>query len=179
MIYLQLFITFFKIGLFSFGGGYAMLSLIKQEVVTNHQWISNTEFTDIVAVSQVTPGPVAINSATYIGYTTTGNILGSVASTIGVIMPSVFIMGLFILFLAKFRKAKFIDRGLKGIRYIIIGLILGAALALLNRESFIDIYSILLFLGALIATLKFKIGPIPITIASGVIGVILYSGLIF
>ena len=69
MLYLELFLTFFQIGLFGFGGGYAMLSMIQGEVVTNHQWISSSEFTDIVAISQMTPGPIGINSATYVGYT--------------------------------------------------------------------------------------------------------------
>lgn len=77
MIYLKLFITFFKIGLFSFGGGYAMLPLIQTEVVDVNSWISISEFTDIVAISQVTPGPIAVNSATYIGYTVTNSVIGS------------------------------------------------------------------------------------------------------
>ncbi|MGL4493898.1 MAG: chromate transporter, partial [Tannerellaceae bacterium] len=73
MIYLQLFLTYLKIGIFSFGGGYAMLPLIQQEVIYNHQWITEQQFTDIVAISQMTPGPIGINSATYIGYQVTGN----------------------------------------------------------------------------------------------------------
>ena len=91
---LELFYTFFKIGLFGFGGGYAMLSLIQYEVVEAHQWLSAGEFTDIVAISQVTPGPIAINSATYIGYQATGGtVLGSFIATFAVCLPSIIIMG--------------------------------------------------------------------------------------
>ena len=88
MIYLHLFFTFFVIGMFTFGGGYAMLSLIQNEVVVNNAWITAQEFTDIVAISQMTPGPIGINSATYIGYTVTGNIFGSMVATFAVTLPS-------------------------------------------------------------------------------------------
>lgn len=174
MIYLNLFLTFFKIGLFSFGGGYAMLSLIQREVVVNNGWITNSEFTDIIAVSQITPGPIAINSATYIGYTATNSILGSIFTTLGVVMPSVIVMGIFIFFLSKFKDSLIIKRGFLGLKYVVIGLILGAALALMTKENFRDVWSYLIFTTALIASLKFKIGPIPITVVSGVVGIILY-----
>ncbi|MFA6340594.1 MAG: chromate transporter, partial [Bacteroidales bacterium] len=90
MIYLQLFLSFLKIGIFCFGGGYAMLSLIQDEVVNQHGWLTISEFADIVAVSQMTPGPIAINTATYVGYTAAGgNVLGSVMATLALILPSV------------------------------------------------------------------------------------------
>ena len=92
MIYAQLFFTFFVIGLFTFGGGYAMLSLIQNEVVVNHAWITAQEFTDMVAISQMTPGPIGINSATYVGYAVTGNIFGSLVATIAVSLPSFIII---------------------------------------------------------------------------------------
>ena len=88
MIYLQLFYTFFKIGLFGFGGGYAMLSMIQGEVVTRYGWVSSQEFTDIVAISQMTPGPIGINAATYVGFTSTGSVVGSVIATFAVVLPS-------------------------------------------------------------------------------------------
>ena len=91
-LYISLFITFFKIGLFGFGGGYAMLSLIQHDVVETHNWISVADFTDIVAISQSTPGPIAFNTATYIGYTATGSIWGSAICTIAVSLPSLIIM---------------------------------------------------------------------------------------
>lgn len=174
MIYLQLFTTFFKIGLFSFGGGYAMLSLIQREVVTNNNWITNGEFTDIIAVSQITPGPIAINSATYIGYTATGTVLGSFFSTLGVVLPSVIVMGIFILFLGKFKDSLVIKRGFAGLRFIVIGLILGAALALMTEENFKDVWSYVLFAGAMLASLRYKVGPIPITLAAGIMGLWIY-----
>lgn len=87
MIFLQLFYTFFKIGLFGFGGGYAMLSMIQGEVVTRYGWLSPQEFTDIVAISQMTPGPIGINSATYVGFTVTGSVWGSITATFAVVPP--------------------------------------------------------------------------------------------
>ena len=92
MIYLELFYTFFIIGAFTFGGGYAMLSLIQNEVVVEHEWISAQQFTEIVAISQMTPGPIGINSATYIGYSVTGNVFGSLLATTAVMLPSFIIV---------------------------------------------------------------------------------------
>ena len=100
MIFLQLFYTFFKIGLFGFGGGYAMISMIQGEVVTRHEWLSSNEFTDIIAISQMTPGPIGINSATYVGYSAVVNagyshavgILGSTIATVSVVLPSFILM---------------------------------------------------------------------------------------
>lgn len=174
MIYLSLFYTFFKIGLFSFGGGYAMLALIQKEVVENHQWITKGEFTDIIAVSQITPGPIALNSATYIGYSTTNTILGSFCATVGVIMPSVIVMSIFLIFLNKFKSSIYIERGFKGLKLVVIGLILGAGISLMTKDNFIDIWSYLIFIGAVIASFKYKIGAIPITLIAGIIGMLVY-----
>jgi chromate transporter len=88
MIYWQLLVSYIKIGLFGFGGGYAMLSLVRHEIVENHHWLTDAEFTDIVAISQMTPGPIGINSATYIGYTVTGSVWGSAVATFAVCLPS-------------------------------------------------------------------------------------------
>jgi chromate transporter len=174
MIYLQLFLSFFKIGLFNFGGGYAMLSLIQKEVVVKHSWITNAEFTDIVAISQITPGPIAINSATYIGYRASGTIFGAFFSTLGVVLPSVIVMLLLILFIKRFKNSKFVERAFQGLRYIVIGLILGAALSLMTVDTFIDYKSYILFVLALVASLFFKIGPIPLTIVAGICGFLFY-----
>ena len=92
MVYLQLLYSYLKIGFFGFGGGYAMLALIQNEVVVRHHWLTNSELTDIIAISQMTPGPIAINSATYVGYTVTGNIWGSLLATFAVSLPSLTIM---------------------------------------------------------------------------------------
>ncbi len=172
-IFLQLFLSFFKIGLFSFGGGYAMLPLIKEEVVTTNNWLSLNEFTDIIAISQVTPGPIAVNSATYIGYTATGSILGSVVSTLGVVLPSFIIMTIISIFFMRFKNNKYVDYAFLGIRPTVIGLIAAAALLLVNNTIFIDYISLLIFAGVFIASLK-KVDPILLIIIVSIIGIIIY-----
>ena len=159
MIYLQLFYTFFKIGLFGFGGGYAMLSMIQGEVVTRYGWVSSQEFTDIVAISQMTPGPIGINAATYVGFTSTGSVVGSVIATFAVV-ESIF----------------------SGLRPAVVGLLASAALVLMNVENFgsptTDTYSfvisIIIFLVAFIGTRKYKANPILMIILCGVAGFLLY-----
>lgn len=172
MILFKVFITFFKIGLFSFGGGYAMLPLIQQEVVTVNNWISAEEFIDVVAISQVTPGPIAINSATYIGYKTNG-VLGSFCATLGVSLPSIIIMLLIAKFFFSFKDNKTVKNAFKGLRPATIGLIAAAAI-LVAKDSFIDYKSLLIFGSAFIASYKFKIDPIILTILSAIAGLILY-----
>lgn len=172
MILFKVFITFFKIGLFSFGGGYAMLPLIQQEVVTVNNWISAQEFIDVVAISQVTPGPIAINSATYIGYKTNG-VLGSFCATLGVSLPSIIIMLLIAKFFFSFKDNKTVKNAFKGLRPATIGLIAAAAI-LVAKDSFIDYKSLLIFGSAFIASYKFKIDPIILTVLSAIAGLILY-----
>ena len=124
MIFLQLFYTFFKIGLFGFGGGYAMLSMIQGEVVTRHDWLSSSEFTDIVAISQMTPGPIGINSATYVGYTAVVNagyshaigILGSAIATCSVVLPSFILMIIISKFFLKYQKHPSVAAVFSGLR---------------------------------------------------------------
>ncbi|MBO5345438.1 MAG: chromate transporter, partial [Paludibacteraceae bacterium] len=136
MIYLQLFITFFKIGLFGFGGGAAMLSLIQFEVVEHYGWITVSEFTNMVAVSQVTPGPIGINCATYAGYLATGSILGSAVATISLVLPSFIIMMLLIVFMTKMKNNKIVDSVMSLLRPTVVGLIAAAALLLITEETF-------------------------------------------
>ena len=132
MIYLELFITFFKIGLFGFGGGAAMLSLIQFEVVEHYGWITVSEFTNMVAVSQITPGPIGINCATYAGYLATGNALGSAIATFALVLPSFIIMMLLITFMAKMKNNKRIESVMALLRPTVIGLIAAAALLLIT-----------------------------------------------
>lgn len=174
MVYLRLFITFFKIGLFSFGGGYAMLPLIQTEVVDINNWVSISEFTDIVAISQVTPGPIAINSATYIGYTVTNTIFGSFFATLGVTLPSVIIMLIICNFFFKFKNNKYVENAFVGLRPVVVGLVLSAMLLLINKETFIDYKSIIFFALAFFATYKYKANPILITFVAGVLGFFIY-----
>ncbi len=174
MIYLQLFHTFFIIGIFTFGGGYAMLSLIQNEVVVSHAWVTAQEFTDMVAISQMTPGPIGINSATYIGYSVTGNIFGSLIATTAVMLPSFLI----ILFICKlydhFRKSNIFALILKTLRPIVIGMIAAAAAILITKDNFIDYTSWILFAGAIFASQWLKMNPIMIIILAGAIGYFIY-----
>ncbi|WP_298614931.1 chromate transporter [uncultured Odoribacter sp.] len=174
MIYWQLWWVYLKIGIFGFGGGYAMLSLIQYEVVDKHHWLSLQEFTDVVAISQMTPGPIGINSATYIGYTVTGNVWGSIIATIAVCLPSFLLVLLISYFFAKFRNNKYVAAAFTGLRPMTVGLIAAAALLLMNHENFIDYKSILIFLTAFFLTWKYKLHPILMICLSGIAGLILY-----
>lgn len=174
MIYWHLWCVYLKIGLFGFGGGYAMLSLIQYEVVDKHHWLSLQEFTDVVAISQMTPGPIGINSATYIGYTVTGNVWGSVIATIAVCLPSFLLVLLISFFFAKFKKNKYVTAAFTGLRPMTVGLIAAAALIMMNGENFIDYKSILIFAAAFYLTWRYKVHPILMICMAGVAGVILY-----
>jgi len=173
-LYIQLFFSFFKIGLFGFGGGYAMLSLIQHEVVDVHNWISVNEFTDILAISQVTPGPIGINSATYVGYVAAGNAWGSIIATFAICLPSFIIMLTIAHYYLKFRNNKYVNDVFTALRPVIIGLIAAAALQLMNRENFIDYISILLFIAGFVAIWKWKVNPILVIIGAGIAGIVLY-----
>ena len=182
MIYLQLFYTFFKIGLFGFGGGYAMLSMIQGEVVTRYDWVSTQEFTDSGAISQSTPGPIGINAATYVGFTATGSIWGSVIATFAVVLPSFILMLTISKFFLKYQKHPAVEAVFSGLRPAVVGLLASAALVLMNVENFgsptDDTYtfviSIIIFLVAFIGTKKYHANPILMIIACGIAGLILY-----
>ncbi|KEH98532.1 chromate transporter [Clostridium botulinum C/D str. BKT12695] len=173
MMLFNLFITFFKIGLFSFGGGYAMLSMIQQEVVSKHAWVSAGEFINMVAISQATPGPIAINMATYVGFKVS-NILGATFATLGVVMPSVIIMIIITKFFVKFKDNKYVEGAFKGLRPATVGLVAAAAV-LVSAGAFIDYKSIIIFLVAFILSFKYKFDPILMIIISGVVGFIVYK----
>ena len=182
MIYLQLFYTFFKIGLFGFGGGYAMLSMIQGEVVTRYNWVSSQEFTDIVAISQMTPGPIGINAATYVGFTSTGSIWGSVIATFAVVLPSFILMLTISKFFLKYQKHPAVESVFSGLRPAVVGLLASAALVLMNTENlgsptkdtYTFVISVIIFLIAFIGTKKYKANPILMIIACGIAGLILY-----
>lgn len=182
MIYIQLFYTFFKIGLFGFGGGYAMLSMIQGEVVTRYEWLSSQEFTDIVAISQMTPGPIGINAATYVGFTATGSIWGSIIATFAVVFPSFILMLTISKFFLKYQKHPVVESIFNGLRPAVVGLLASAALVLMNTENFGSptkdtysfIISIIIFLVAFIGTRKYKANPILMIIACGIAGLLLY-----
>ena len=192
----QLAWTFFIIGAFTIGGGYAMLSLIQNQVVVEHAWISESTFTDIVAISQMTPGPIGINSATYVGYDVlygaTGShllgVCGSLTATLSLMLPSFVIMLLIVRFYMKFRTSRLYAGTMAWLKPAVVGLIGAAAVILIIKttwtggvpqvrvvaENFPDWKSWVLLGGAFVAGYWGKVNPIYIILAGAVMGLLLY-----
>ena len=179
MIYLQLFWAYLKIGIFGFGGGYAMLSMIQFEIVDHYGWMTVEEFADMVALSQMTPGPVSINIATYIGYTV-GGIFGSLVATAAIVLPSLLMLYLVLKFLFKHKENYIVKTTLASMKPVIAGLIFVAALMMMNPVSFADAglhgSNISVIICAVTFTCVFwtKINPILLIIASGLVGYLVY-----
>lgn len=189
-LYLQLFWTFFKIGLFGFGGGYAMISMIQGEVVTGYHWLTSGQFTDIVAISQSTPGPIGINSATYVGYSSLVNagydpifgVIGSAVATFAVVLPSFVLMLLISKFLMKYKDHPYVENVFLGLRPAVVGLLAAAALLLMTSENFSSpseswwqfMVSILLFIFAFISQKMYKLGAIRIILICAIVGILLF-----
>lgn len=174
---LDLYLTFFKVGLFSFGGGYAALSLIQQEVVGANSWLSLSEFNDLITISQMTPGPIAVNSATFVGVRV-GGILGGLVATLGCVTPSAIIVGILAYFYKKYKDLDSISNVLYFLRPAIISMILIAGVDILMTALFdtrtialmnLDYKMLGLFLLTLILMLKKDIDPIKLMLASGAI----------
>jgi chromate transporter len=182
MIYVELFMTFFIIGMFTIGGGYAMLSLIQNEVVTVHGWITDTTFTDIVAISQMTPGPIGINSATYIGYEVLAQsgaseamcVLGSLTATFAVVLPSFIIVLLLCKVYEKWKEHYMFKGIMSGLKPATLGLIGTAALCLATPENFIDWKSFVICIIAFAALYFKKVGPFSIIALGALVGVLVY-----
>lgn len=194
MLYLQLFLSFFKIGLFGFGGGLAILSLIQHEVLA-YGWMTEQEFVDIVAISQVTPGPIGINCATYVGYTATGSVWGSALATGAMILPGLIIMLLvckiYLVLSTRFADNAYFRNTLRYLRFAVLGLIAAAALLLITPATFIDNWSIVLFAMVFVLTIlpqlihpEHPMGkqlistlshPILLIILAGAAGFVIYS----
>lgn len=172
MIYLKLFLVFAKIGVFGFGGGMAMLPMIYQGA-QSFGLMSADEFSNLVAISQVTPGPMAVNAATYVGFNCAGY-AGAFAATLGVAMPSFLLVTLACYFISKFKESKAIEGAFAGIRPVTVGLI-GAVVIFMGQSAFetISLVPCLITLGTVILVGKFKVSPIAIVVAAGVIGAIL------
>jgi chromate transporter len=192
----QLAWTFFVIGAFTFGGGYAMLSLIQNQVVVEHAWITESAFTDIVAVSQMTPGPIGINSATYVGYEVlqgaTGShllgICGSITATLAIMLPSFIIMLLIVRFYEKFKTSTLYAGTMAFVKPAVVGLIGAAAVILILKvtwtgvspsvavvsDNFPDWKSWVLFAAAFVASFRFKADPVVVLLAGAVLGLFLY-----
>ena len=173
MIYLQLFLSYLKIGFFGFGGGYAMISLIYNEVVVQNGWLTASELADVAAISQMTPGPIAINCATYVGYTVTGNVWGSLLATVAVSLPSMTLMLLATRFYLKLRGNRHFEGAMAGMQPMMIGLILSSALMLFGPETFIDWKSWLIFAACFVASIK-KVIPRRLIVLSAVAGIMFY-----
>lgn len=190
MLFLKLWLIFSKIGIFNFGGGYAMISLIQNETVVRNHWLSNAEFTDIVAISQSTPGPIGINTATYVGYTAVVNagypdwagVLGSVLASLSIMWLPFILMICVSHYLLTHKNSPVVQGIFTFLRPVIIGLIAAAALLLMTPENFgspyknlpLFILSIAIFGGSFIATKRFKFNPILVMLVCGILGLILY-----
>ena len=187
-LFLKLFIVFTKIGTFNFGGGYAMLSLIHNEVVVKNAWLTNAEFTDVVAISQSTPGPIGINAATYAGYTAVLNagypewaaIAGAVLASLSIIWLPFVIMIMISRYLITHKDSKMVQDIFAALRPAIIGLIAAAALLLMNKDNFgswqqdpvLYCTSIAIFIGAFYFTRYRKANPILVMLICGFIGIL-------
>ena len=189
MIFLELFYTFFVIGLFGFGGGYGMLSLIQTQTVSIHHWLTTAEFTNIVAISQMTPGPIGINSATYCGYAAVHNagygevmaVLGSATATFALVLPSFVLMVLISKMFMRYMNTPAVQSIFLGLRPTVVGLLAAAALMLMNRENFGSMddspwqffISIALFVSTFVGTYYIKINPIKMICYAAFAGLVL------
>lgn len=181
MIYLQLFLSFLQIGAFSFGGGYAAMPLIQNQVVQLHPWLSQSEFTDLITISQMTPGPIAVNSATFVG-TRIAGVPGALAATIGCVLPSCILVTILAKIYLKYRSLSLLQGILKSLRPAVIAMIAAAGVSILvtafwgNDISSLHLDAILsstniramgIFLVSLILLARFKMDPIHVMLLSG------------
>jgi chromate transporter len=185
MIYLKLFWSFFQIGLFSFGGGYAAMPLIQNQVVDINGWLSMNEFADVITISQMTPGPIGINSATFVGIRV-GGILGAIVATIGCVLPSCVIVLTLAYVYFKFRGLSTVQGVLNGLRPAVIAMIASAGLALIilvfwsgkgiaSKRKDLDFVAVAIFMIAFSILRKWKVNPIHVMIGAGIIGLCIYS----
>ena len=182
MIYLQLFLSFLQIGAFSFGGGYAAIPLIQNQVVDLHQWLSLPEFTDLVTISQMTPGPIAVNSATFVGIKIAG-IPGAVVATLGCILPSCIIVTLIAYLYLKYRHMKTLQDILNTLRPAVVALIATAGLSILITAFFqansisidsLQIHMVIIFVICMFLLVKKKMNPIYVMLLAGVMNIVQY-----
>ncbi len=171
-ILLSLFLSFFRIGLFTIGGGYAMIPLMEAEVIKGHGWMSSSEFLDIIAVAEMTPGPVSVNAATFIGYTTAG-VPGSVFATLGVISPSLILLLALSRILIKVIQSPQAGNFINGLRSGLIALILLASFTL-GQSAVIDLSSTLIFIALFAASVLTRISPLYFIAAGAVLGLFLF-----
>ena len=171
MILTRLFWEFFKIGAFTFGGGYAMIPLIEKEIVNKYHWLTMEQFTDLIAISEMTPGPVAVNSATFVGYRV-AKFWGAVASTLGVILPSFLVIWTISSVFFQFQNNPIVQAAFKGLRPAVLGLIIVAVLSV-GKVSILSGYkSLIIVFGTIIALSIFKIHPILVLVISAIVGIV-------
>ena len=178
MIYLELFWSFLKIGLFSFGGGYAAMPLIQEQVVSSHNWLSMAEFTDLITISQMTPGPIAINSATFVGIKIAG-IPGALVSTIGCILPSCIIVMLIAKLYLKYRTVNMLQSVLNSLRPAVVAMIASAGISVLitafwESAELISLAGtnwilVIIFAACVVLLRKFRMNPILVMVLAGVV----------
>lgn len=168
MIYLQLFLSFLQVGMFSIGGGYAAIPLIRDQIVTSHTWLTMNEFTDLITIAEMTPGPIAVNSATFVGIRIAGP-LGAVVATLGCITPSLLIVSLLAYIYYRYKNVSALQSVLASLRPAVIALIAGAGLSILKLVVFqgnvvalasVNWAGVLIFVAAFVALRMFKINPI-------------------
>ena len=172
-MFFKLFWSFFKIGLFGFGGGYGMISMIQFDVVDKNGWMTNSEFADILALSQMTPGPISINCATYIGYNQ-GGIIGAIFTTFALCLPTILLMAIVITWLFKNKENHYVKALLSSLNPIVVGLIFSAGVLMMNKENFVGFESVIVCTIVFVATFFFKVNPIYLIIMSGIFGYFYY-----
>lgn len=170
---LKLLFTFFKIGLFSFGGGYAMIPFMQREIIEKHQWLSSSEFVDIIGISQMTPGPVSVNSATFVGYKVSG-VVGSIFATLGITVISFILVSIASKAIDKFKESKYLKAALLGMRPVLIALIINAFISL-AKDAYVDVKSIIVTLIVGGCLLSKKIHPIITIVLAGLLGIIFWG----
>ena len=174
MLILDIFFSFFKIGLFSFGGGYVMLPLIEKEIIRGNAWLTYSQFVDIIAIAEMTPGPVAINLATFVGYRIAG-IPGAIASTTGVIIPSFIIIVVLVKFLKRFYERPMVQHIFKGLRPSIIALVSIAFLMVAETSIYFeDLRSMGIATAAFLILVFTRVNPILVILGGGLVGFFLY-----
>jgi chromate transporter len=173
VILLKLFLVFAQIGLFAFGGGYAILPLIEKEIVNNLHWLTHKEFLEVVTISQLTPGPIAINAATFVGYKV-GGVIGSLIATVSVCLPPVILVLIVVRFLKRFETNIWVNNVLKGLRPAVVALIASAAYSLVRGGGITEIKGLIIGIASFIILRIRKLDPILILIIAGIVGILIY-----
>lgn len=168
-LYGQLFRAFFRVGILTFGGGYAMLPILRREVVENHPWCTDEELADYYAVGQCTPGIIAVNTATFVGYKTAG-VFGGIFATLSLTLPSFIIILIIAAVLQNFAEYAVVKNAFAGIRVAVVALVLNSVLKLM-KSSVVDRLTLFIFIAVLLATVIFSVSPIIVVLASGLLGV--------